>query len=84
MDLPSVQYVTTSDGVQIAYGVSGNGRPLLFLPGTFEHVLLAWQYPGLSVWLERLATRFHLIQFDPRGSGMSSRELPDSHSAADY
>jgi DNA-binding CsgD family transcriptional regulator len=84
MDAPPVQYVTTSDGFHIAYGVSGSGTPLLFLPGVFYHVQLAWQYPGLELWLRGLAERFQLIQLDPRGTGMSSRDVGEGHSRAHY
>jgi len=84
MDAPPVQYVTTSDGLRIAYGVSGAGTPLLFLPGVFYHVQLAWQYPGLEPWLRVLAERFQLIQVDPRGTGMSSREVGEGHAREHY
>nr|AHZ45592.1 GerE bacterial regulatory protein luxR family [uncultured bacterium] len=84
MDAPPVQYVTTSDGFRIAYGVSGSGTPLLFLPGVFYHVQLAWQYPGLEPWLRALAERFQLIQLDPRGTGMSSRDVGEGHKREDY
>jgi DNA-binding CsgD family transcriptional regulator/pimeloyl-ACP methyl ester carboxylesterase len=75
MDPPPVQYVTTSDGMRIAYGVSGSGIPLIFLPGVFYHVQIAWEYQGLLDWLLRLADRFQVIQLDPRGTGLSSREV---------
>ncbi len=75
---PPVQYVKTSDGFPIAYAVSGSGTPLLFLPGAFNHVQIAWEYPGLGDWLLALSQRFQLIQMDPRGFGLSGREVgPD-------
>ena len=78
MDAPPVRYVTTGDGLRIAYGVSGRGTPLIFLPGIFYHVQLAWEYPGLEAWLHRLAERFQVIQIDPRGTGMSGRDVSDA------
>jgi DNA-binding CsgD family transcriptional regulator len=54
------------------------------MPGGFEHVQLAWQYPGLQAWLEGLSTRFQLIQFDERGAGMSTRGLKDTLVVEDY
>jgi DNA-binding CsgD family transcriptional regulator len=84
MDAPPVQYVTTSDGLSIAYCVSGRGTPLLFLPGSFQHGQLGWQYPGLSDWLEGLSGRFQLVQIDPRGFGMSARNLGKSLAREDY
>jgi hypothetical protein len=58
MEAPPVQYAKTSDGFDIAYAVSGEGRPLVFMPGNFDHVQLAWRYPGLDVWLQALSARF--------------------------
>ena len=84
MDAPPVQYVTTSDGLAIAYGVSGTGTPLIFLSGAFQHVRLAWEYPGLQAWLEGLAQRFQLIQLDPRGTGMSSRDVGEDLAREHY
>jgi pimeloyl-ACP methyl ester carboxylesterase len=85
MDPPPVQYVTTTDGFRIAYAVSGSGTPVFFLPGTaFSHVLLAWEYPRLRDWLQGLSQRFQLIQMDPRGFGMSSREVRENLTRQDY
>jgi pimeloyl-ACP methyl ester carboxylesterase/DNA-binding CsgD family transcriptional regulator len=84
MEPPPVRYLKTRDGISIAYSVCGQGTPLIFLPGTFDHVQLAWEYPGLREWLHLLAERFRLIQYDPRGTGMSGRNLSADHSADDY
>jgi DNA-binding CsgD family transcriptional regulator len=84
MDPPPVQYVTTSDGYSIAYAISGQGRPYVLMPGAFEHVQLAWQYPKLRPWLEGLSARFQLIQFDERGAGMSTRGLNETLAVEDY
>jgi pimeloyl-ACP methyl ester carboxylesterase/DNA-binding CsgD family transcriptional regulator len=84
MDAPPVQYVKTNDGFDIAYAVSGEGPPFVFMPGVFEHVQLSWQFQPLRPWLEGLSARFRLVQFDPRGSGMSSRGLSADHRTEDY
>ena len=84
MDAPPVRYVTTSDGFNIAYCVSGEGMPLLFMPGAFNHVRLAWEYPGLAAWLRGLSDRFNLIQLDPRGFGMSTRDVSENLTRDDY
>jgi pimeloyl-ACP methyl ester carboxylesterase/DNA-binding CsgD family transcriptional regulator len=88
MDAPPVQYVTTSDGCSIAYGVSGEGDPLLFLPISYSHLQLNWQHalfvPSRRPILEALACRFRVIQFDSRGQGMSSRNVRDDFVFADY
>jgi hypothetical protein len=43
MDAPPVQYVTTRDGFDIAYGLSGFG-PLVIPPGASAHVELSGRY----------------------------------------
>jgi pimeloyl-ACP methyl ester carboxylesterase len=82
--VPQVQYVTTSDGYSIAYAVSGSGTPLLLTPPAFHHIQFAWELPSRREWLEGLAKRFRLVQFDYRGQGMSTRGLPASFTIADY
>jgi DNA-binding CsgD family transcriptional regulator/pimeloyl-ACP methyl ester carboxylesterase len=84
MSPPPVRYVTTRDGYDIAYGVSGDGTPFVVGLTTLNHVQLAWQYPGLGAWLEAIASRFQLIQLDPRGTGLSKRGLPPETTADDY
>jgi len=82
MEAPPVQYVTTSDGYRIAYCVSGEGQALVFISPNFHDTQQVWQfYPG---WMQGLAARFTLIQYDPRGSGMSTRNLPESLMPADF
>jgi len=76
MDAPPVQYVTTSDGYNIAYTVSGEGQPLVFMPVRFSHLEAQWSLPSnLTPWIEGLAARFRLVRYDGRGQGMSTRGL---------
>jgi pimeloyl-ACP methyl ester carboxylesterase len=85
MDSPAVQYVTTSDGYDVAYAVSGSGPPLVALGNTgLEHIQLAWQVPPLRAWLEALTQRFKLVQIDRRGSGLSARGLPADLTMDDF
>jgi pimeloyl-ACP methyl ester carboxylesterase len=83
VNAPTVEYVKTRDGWNIAYGVTGSGRPLVFIFFGLPHVQLSWGRPGLGPLLEGLATRFRLVQYDPRGSGMSTRNLPEGYELAD-
>jgi DNA-binding CsgD family transcriptional regulator/pimeloyl-ACP methyl ester carboxylesterase len=78
MDAPPVQYVTTSDGYDIAYAVSGAGTPLVLMPVPMNHIGVYWTEDSwYRPWLEGLASRFRLIQYDSRGQGMSGRGLPN-------
>jgi len=82
MDAPPVQYVRTSDGYDIAFAVRGEGRPFVFLPLGFSHAEFVWRL--FRPWLEGLARRFQLVQYDSRGQGLSTRDLPENHCMADW
>ncbi len=84
MNAPPVQYVTTSDGYSIAYTVSGEGRPFVQVPNTFHHLHLVWQDDGRGRWLESLASRYRLVTFDTRGTGLSTRGLPSTFTVQDW
>jgi pimeloyl-ACP methyl ester carboxylesterase/DNA-binding CsgD family transcriptional regulator len=84
MDAPPVQYVKTSDGYDIAYGVSGNGPALVCTGAGLMHLQLAWEMPRLRDWLAALAARFRLVQIDHRGTGLSARELREDHAVEHY
>ena len=83
MDAPPVQYVQSSDGYNIAYGVSGTGPTLVFVSAGFMHFQLGWKLPRLRDWLNGLTERFRVVQLDMRGAGLSSRDLP-SLAVEDY
>jgi pimeloyl-ACP methyl ester carboxylesterase/DNA-binding CsgD family transcriptional regulator len=84
MDAPPVQYVTTSDGFNLAYAVTGEGPPFVFLPFRGNHVQLNWGNRRRREWLEALSERFHVLLYDSRGQGMSSRGLPEGLSMDDF
>jgi pimeloyl-ACP methyl ester carboxylesterase/DNA-binding CsgD family transcriptional regulator len=84
VDAPPVQYVTTEDGCNIAYYVSGDGEPLLLMPFLFTNVHLGWRTSWGQPLFGSMASRFRLIQYDARGQGLSTRGLPEYHSMSDY
>ena len=69
-----------SDGLQIAYQVSGRGvRDIVLVAGFVSHLELDWAEPRHAGFLDRLGSFGRLIRFDKRGTGMSDRpvDLPD-------
>jgi pimeloyl-ACP methyl ester carboxylesterase len=82
MDAPPVQYVKTSDGFNIAYTVKGAGLPLVLLPWGLNDTRSVWH--STPSWMNGLAARFRLVQFDMRGRGMSGRGLPRDFAYTDY
>lgn len=70
-----MQYVTTADGVRIAFAVAGHGWPVLRVPNApFSHCQLEWRF---STFYDRLAERWMVIPFDPRDTGLSDRGVQD-------
>jgi pimeloyl-ACP methyl ester carboxylesterase/DNA-binding CsgD family transcriptional regulator len=67
----------SSDGVRLAYAVSGKGPPLVRAPHWFTHLELDWNNPAMRPWVEDLSRRYTLVRFDQRGTGLSSREVPE-------
>jgi class 3 adenylate cyclase len=57
---------------RIAYQVLGEGPPdLVMTTGSFSHVDMAWEDPGIALFLRTLASFSRLIMFDRRGTGAS-------------
>jgi len=74
---PRIQYAKTEDGVSIAYATLGEGEPLVYIPNVAGHLQIEWQMPEMRRWFERLAETRRLVRYDPRGSGLSEREVSD-------
>jgi pimeloyl-ACP methyl ester carboxylesterase len=78
----SVRY-TTSDGLHIAFQVSGRtdgaGPDIVLISGFVSHLELDWDDPRHAHFLHRLGSMGRLIRFDKRGTGMSDRPpgVPD-------
>src|SRR3990172_8832225 len=70
---PRIQYAKTSDGVNIAYSVTGEGAPLVWaaLPWLNHAQRGWWMFPKL---FQPLAQAFRLVTYDARGTGMSDRD----------
>jgi class 3 adenylate cyclase len=65
-------------GDRIAYQVLGQGPPdLVMSRASFGHVDIAWEDPGITLFLRRLASFSRLILFDRRGTGASDPLPPD-------
>jgi pimeloyl-ACP methyl ester carboxylesterase/DNA-binding CsgD family transcriptional regulator len=70
-----IRFCTGSDGVRLAYAVSGTGPPLLRAPHWITHL-----EHDAAVWghlLDALGRRFTLVRFDQRGCGLSDRSVTE-------
>ena len=77
VEIRDTRYAVTDDGVFLAYQVTGEGPlDLVWEPNFFADVDLHWETPDLGPWLRELSTIGRLISHDPRGIGLSSRNVP--------
>jgi class 3 adenylate cyclase len=71
-----MQYATTEDGVRIAYGTAGSGPWLVRVPSLpFSNSQRDWE--NGSSFYDELAANWTVVQFDPRGTGLSDRDVTD-------
>ncbi|MGZ4602805.1 MAG: alpha/beta fold hydrolase [Kineosporiaceae bacterium] len=71
---------TVSDGLHIAYQITGAGPlDIVLVSGFVSHLDIDWEDPRHARFLTRLGSWGRLIRFDKRGTGMSDRPpgLPD-------
>ena len=74
---PPVRFCASSDGVRLAFAVSGDGPPLVRAPHWFTHLEHDWTNPGMRPWAEDPSKRYRLLRFDQRGTGLSDRKVPE-------
>ncbi len=65
---------TKSGHVSLAYQVFGAGdTDLVLAPGYISNLEANWEEPNYARFLERLASKFRVVVFDKRGTGLSDR-----------
>ncbi len=74
---PRIRFVTTSDGVRIAYCSHGSGPPLLFVRGWISHLEGMWEIPEFQAYISALAEHFTVVRYDTRGQGTSDQDVED-------
>lgn len=69
----SIRFVTTADGVKLAYAVSGDGPPLLKTANWLNHLEFDWKSPVWQHCFSALSAHHRLVRYDIRGTGLSDR-----------
>jgi pimeloyl-ACP methyl ester carboxylesterase/DNA-binding CsgD family transcriptional regulator len=72
-----IRFCTSRDDVRIAFAALGEGPPLVRVNNWFTHLELDWDNPVWRHWSEALTERRMLVRYDPRGSGLSDRDVTD-------
>jgi pimeloyl-ACP methyl ester carboxylesterase/DNA-binding CsgD family transcriptional regulator len=75
---PQIQYVTSVDGVRIAFWTRGEGTPLIHMPPIpVSNIQREWPFAPQRKFYEDLGPNIQLVRYDCRGSGLSDREVFD-------
>jgi pimeloyl-ACP methyl ester carboxylesterase/DNA-binding CsgD family transcriptional regulator len=73
----SIRFCRSADGVRIAYAISGRG-PVLVRPAHWmSHLQHDWDSPVWRHFLVELSEHFTLVRYDPRGCGLSDRDVDE-------
>lgn len=71
LDLQTVRFCSSSEGVRLAYTAIGDGAPIVSAAHWLSHLARDWDAPTWS-WLYRELARSHrLVRYDQRGCGLS-------------
>jgi len=70
-----VRFCKSFDGTQIAFTEEGEGPPVVLLPSWLTHLDFQRRSVAWQPWLDVLSSRYRLIRYDPRGCGLSDRNV---------
>jgi pimeloyl-ACP methyl ester carboxylesterase/DNA-binding winged helix-turn-helix (wHTH) protein len=72
-----VRFCQAPDGVSIAYALSGDGPPLMKTANWLNHLEYDWESPVWRPQLTALSSKFKLLRYDQRGTGLSERDVEE-------
>jgi len=72
-----IRFCTSDEGVRIAYAQAGSGAPLVMSATWLTHLEHQWRSLAWKPWLESLSRDHQLLRYDPRGCGLSDRDVRD-------
>jgi pimeloyl-ACP methyl ester carboxylesterase/DNA-binding CsgD family transcriptional regulator len=72
-----IRFCPSTDGVKIAYALSGEGPRLAMCAPWLTHLEHQWRSLAWRPWLEAFSQGHTLLRYDSRGCGLSDREVAD-------
>ena len=72
-----VRYLTTSDGVRLAWADAGSGPPFVKAANWLSHLEFDLESPVWRHWMSFFPAHFRFIRYDERGCGMSDWDVAD-------
>src|SRR5262245_28756495 len=70
----AIRFVTTDDGLRLAWADAGSGLPLVKVANWLSHLEYDWESPIWRHWTRFFAETFRYIRYDERGCGMSDAD----------
>jgi len=78
-----IRFLSTPDGVRIAYSAVGTGTALVRTPPWLSHLDLEWKIPAFRDFFGQLAQHHTVVRYDSHGCGLSDRHRVDFSIAAE-
>lgn len=72
-----IRYCRASDGVRLAYAISGQGPPLVKTANWLNHLEVDWDSPVWGHVLHSLSRDHTLVRYDARGNGLSDWDVAE-------
>lgn len=72
-----IRYVTTPDGIKLAWAESGSGPVLVKAANWLTHLDYDWDSPVWRHWLRFFTKHFRYLRHDERGCGMTDWNVGD-------
>lgn len=73
----TIRFCTSTDGVRLAYAVSGAGSPLVMSASWLTHLEHQWRSLAWQPWLKAFSSEYTVLRYDSRGCGLSDREVAE-------
>lgn len=72
-----IRFCRSADGTQLAYALCGEGAPLVKVANFLTHLDYDWRSPVVQPFILELSRAHRLLRYDPRGCGLSDRNVQD-------
>ena len=72
-----IRYMSTGDGVQLAWAESGSGPGLVKAANWMTHLEYEWESPVWHHWIRFFSDHFRFVRYDERGCGMTDWNVGD-------
>lgn len=73
----SIHFAASFDGTRVAWALAGRGPVLVRAPTWMSHLEFDWASPMSRHWIAEFSSRHTLLRMDPRGVGMSDRDVDE-------